>query len=77
VNPPKGNISPITPEEKLFREEISAKIERGYQQSLRGECVDGEEFMAQLLAEIEAFEKAGGDVRRPGESRKPTPAVRR
>lgn len=42
-----------------LRDEIRAKIERGYQQSLRGEGVDGEEFMAQLAAEIDACENSG------------------
>lgn len=67
MNPLDRNISPITPEEKLFCGEISAKIERGYRQTLNGEGVGGEAFMAQLLAEIDASEKAGDGAQRPVE----------
>jgi predicted transcriptional regulator len=35
---------------------IRAKIERGFQQSERGEVVDGEEFAAGLLAELDEIE---------------------
>lgn len=46
-------------ETSRLRDEIRAKIERGCQQSIRGEGVDGEEFMAQLAAEIDAYENSG------------------
>lgn len=46
-------------ETSRLRDEIRAKIERGYQQSMRGEAVDGEEFMARLAAEIDALENTG------------------
>jgi hypothetical protein len=40
----------------LSREEVSAKIERGFLQSERGEVVDGETFSSALLAELDEIE---------------------
>ena len=40
----------------LSREEASAKIERGFLQSERGEVVDGETFSSALLAELDELE---------------------
>lgn len=46
----------------LAKEEFRAKIEESMAQIERGECIDGEEFMARMIAEldaeIEAEEKA-------------------
>jgi predicted transcriptional regulator len=39
----------------LSREELQAKIERGFAQSERGEVVDGEAFVGELLAEMNAM----------------------
>lgn len=41
---------------KLSGEEASAKIERGFLQSERGEVVDGETFSSALLAELDELE---------------------
>ncbi|HEY6389642.1 MAG TPA: hypothetical protein VIX89_00095 [Bryobacteraceae bacterium] len=40
----------------LSREEASAKIERGFLQSERGEVVDGDTFSSALLAELDELE---------------------
>ena len=40
----------------LSGEDASAKIERGFLQSERGEVVDGETFAATLLAELDELE---------------------
>ena len=40
----------------LSEENASAKIERGFLQSERGEVVDGETFAATLLAELDELE---------------------
>ena len=40
----------------LSKEEASAKIERGFLQSERGEVVDGETFASALLADLDDLE---------------------
>ncbi len=40
----------------LSREEASAKVERGFLQSERGEVVDGETFASELLADLDELE---------------------
>ncbi len=45
-------------DEKHTRQNLRATIERGYQQSLRGEGVDGEQFLAALETEIDKAEQA-------------------
>jgi len=40
----------------LSKEEASAKIERGFLQSERGEVVDGETFASALLADLDELE---------------------
>ena len=41
----------------LTREEVQAKIKRGLEQLERGDCADGEPFLAELLASIDAGDK--------------------
>ena len=41
----------------LSREQVQAKIERGFTQSERGEVVDGEAFAAGLLSELDEMER--------------------
>ncbi|MGI9072249.1 MAG: hypothetical protein ACR2JB_13270 [Bryobacteraceae bacterium] len=43
----------------VSREEIQAKIERGFLQSERGEVVDGDTFTARLLDEMERKRHVG------------------
>ena len=45
-------------EDERIRQDLRSKIERGYQQSLRGEGVDGEQFLAELEDEIDIAEQA-------------------
>lgn len=54
----------------LTREDIHASIERGYQQSLRGEGSDGEQFVAGLEAEIDRFEQRHQERRPAAAARK-------
>jgi hypothetical protein len=42
----------------LSRQEVSAKIERGLTQLERGDCVDGEQFMAELMTDLDSRERA-------------------
>jgi hypothetical protein len=59
-----GRIPPLSHEQTL------AKIERGFLQSEHGEVVDGESYVAGLLAELDVLERKRGSAKTKPAGRK-------